>query len=465
MMLNLKNFGHFSFISVFLASSLISVARAELDSEISMNVKNSPMKSVLEIMAAKAGMELVMDSDPNISITLSQGNTTVKKLLEKMTAEQQIEYMVRGNQLIVSKRYLPNSANTGDSHLIPIKFAAVGDISGKIITIIGPEEKLLVDERTSSLIFVGSRRSFEKVMGLVQMLDLPPKQIMIEAQIVETSNSFLRNLGVALGDLSDIRMTNKSPVSGFSTNAGPTAPNIGMKAVLGRIGGRDLDFRLTAAESNGDAKVISRPKVMTLNNQQARINSGITYSIKTLSSITASTGTNTGSTAGTTGTGGIGGTTAGGVLTGGVTSVSAGLNLTITPSLVGNEQIRLVVDISNSQPDEGTAIDGIPGILTNSANTSVIVKNHETAVIAGLIKQSKSNSSSGVPILSNIPLIGWLFKSNSKSDRNNELVIFITPGVDENKIESVESPEEVAKRLPATAPDSPADDSFSPVEE
>jgi len=465
MMLNLKNFGHFSFISVFLASSLISVARAELDSEISMNVKNSPMKSVLEIMAAKAGMELVMDSDPNISITLSQGNTTVKKLLEKMTAEQQIEYMVRGNQLIVSKRYLPNSANTGDSHLIPIKYAAVGDISGKIITIIGPEEKLLVDERTSSLIFVGSRRSFEKVMGLVQMLDLPPKQIMIEAQIVETSNSFLRNLGVALGDLSDIRMTNKSPVSGFSTNAGPTAPNIGMKAVLGRIGGRDLDFRLTAAESNGDAKVISRPKVMTLNNQQARINSGITYSIKTLSSITASTGTNTGSTAGTTGTGGIGGTTAGGVLTGGVTSVSAGLNLTITPSLVGNEQIRLVVDISNSQPDEGTAIDGIPGILTNSANTSVIVKNHETAVIAGLIKQSKSNSSSGVPILSNIPLIGWLFKSNSKSDRNNELVIFITPGVDENKIESVESPEEVAKRLPATAPDSPADDSFSPVEE
>ena len=460
MMLNLKNFGHFSFISVFLASSLISVARAELDSEISMNVKNSPMKSVLEIMAAKAGMELVMDSDPNISITLSQGNTTVKKLLEKMTAEQQIEYMVRGNQLIVSKRYLPNTANTGDSHLIPIKYAAVGDISGKIITIIGPEEKLLVDERTSSLIFVGSRRSFEKVMGLVQMLDLPPKQIMIEAQIVETSNSFLRNLGVALGDLSDIKMTNKSPVSGFSTNAGPTSPNIGMKAVLGRIGGRDLDFRLTAAESNGDAKVISRPKVMTLNNQQARINSGITYSIKTLSSISASSTSSSGSSSSSSS-----GTSGSGVLTGGVTSVSAGLNLTITPSLVGNEQIRLVVDISNSQPDEGTAIDGIPGILTNSANTSVIVKNHETAVIAGLIKQSKSNSSSGVPILSNIPLIGWLFKSNSKSDRNNELVIFITPGVDENKIESVESPEEVAKRLPATAPDSPADDSFSPVEE
>jgi type IV pilus assembly protein PilQ len=199
---------------------------------------------------------------------------------------------------------------------------------------------------------------------------------------------------------------------------------------------------------------------MTLNNQQARINSGITYSIKTLSSISASsTSSSVSSSSSSSGTSGSG------VLTGGVTSVSAGLNLTITPSLVGNEQIRLVVDISNSQPDEGTAIDGIPGILTNSANTSVIVKNHETAVIAGLIKQSKSNSSSGVPILSNIPLIGWLFKSNSKSDRNNELVIFITPGVDENKIESVESPEEVAKRLPATAPDSPADDSFSPVEE
>ena len=444
-------------------------ANAELDARMSMNVKDTSLKNVLEIMAAKAGLELVLESDPNVNVTLAQNNATVKQILEKISTEQQIEYSVAGNKLIINKRYLGNPTSIGDSHLIPIKYASVTDVSSKISNIIGAEERIMVDERTSSLIFVGSRRSFERIMRLVQMIDLPPKQIMIEAQIVETSNMFLRNLGVALGDLSDTRLRNDTRMTGFTTNAGPSSPNISLKAILGRVDGRNLDMRITAAESNGDARVISRPKVMTLNNQQARINSGITYSIKTLSAINAGgvggVGGVGGGAVGGGAVGGVGGVGGAGMLAGGVTSVNAGLTLNILPSLVGNDQVRLQVDINNSQPDEGTAIDGIPGILTNSANTSVIVKNRETAVIAGLIKQSKTNSSSGVPILSSIPLIGALFKSDSKSDRNNELVIFITPTVEENRVEREETPEEVAARLPATAPDSPADDSFSPKED
>jgi type IV pilus assembly protein PilQ len=444
---------------------VLPLARAELDARMSMNVKDTPLKSVLEIVAAKAGLELVLETDPNVNITLAQGSATVKQVLEKLSTEQQIEYSIVGNKLIVNKRYMSLPTSIGDSHLIPIKYASVNDVSAKINNIIGSDERIMVDERTSSLIFVGSRRSFERIMRLVQMIDLPPKQIMIEAQIVETSNMFLRNLGVALGDLSDTRLRNDTRMTGFTTNAGPTSPNISLKAILGRVDGRNLDMRITAAESSGDARVISRPKVMTLNNQQARINSGITYSIKTLSAINAqNVGGAGGGTAGGSGAvGGVGG--AGGMLAGGVTSVNAGLTLNILPSLVGNDQVRLQVDINNSQPDEGSAIDGIPGILTNSANTSVIVKNRETAVIAGLIKQSKTNSDSGVPILSSIPLIGSLFKSISKSDRNNELVIFITPTVEENKVDREETPAEVAARLPATAPDSPADDTFNPKEE
>ncbi len=449
---------------------VLPLARAELDARMSMNVKDTPLKSVLEIMAAKAGLELVLETDPNVNVTLAQGSATVKQLLEKLSSEQQIEYSIVGNKLIVNKRYMALPSSVGDSHLIPIKYASVNDVSAKISNIIGGDERIMVDERTSSLIFVGSRRSFERIMRLVQMIDLPPKQIMIEAQIVETSNMFLRNLGVALGDLSDTRLRNDTPLTGFTTNSGPTSPNISLKAILGRVDGRNLDMRITAAESSGDARVISRPKVMTLNNQQARINSGITYSIKTLSAINAQNvggiggGGVGGGAVGGGAVGGVGGG-AGGMLAGGVTSVNAGLTLNILPSLVGNDQVRLQVDINNSQPDEGSAIDGIPGILTNSANTSVIVKNRETAVIAGLIKQSKTNSNSGVPILSNIPLIGALFKSDAKSDRNNELVIFITPTVEENKVDREETPAEVAARLPATAPDSPADDTFNPKEE
>jgi type II secretory pathway component GspD/PulD (secretin) len=87
------------------------------------------------------------------------------------------------------------------------------------------------------------------------------------------------------------------------------------------------------------------------------------------------------------------------------------------------------VEINNSSSDMGNSVDGIPGIMQNSANTAVIVRNKQTAVIAGLIKQAKSKTSSGVPFLQDIPLIGSFFKSRSVSDNNNELVIFLTPSL------------------------------------
>jgi type II secretory pathway component GspD/PulD (secretin) len=112
-----------------------------------------------------------------------------------------------------------------------------------------------------------------------------------------------------------------------------------------------------------------------------------------------------------------------------VTPINAGLTLNVLPLLVGDEEIRMTVDINNSTSDMGNSVDGIPGIMQNSANTAVIVRNKQTAVIAGLIKQAKSKTSSGVPFLQDIPLIGSFFKSRSVTDNNNELVIFLTPSI------------------------------------
>jgi type II secretory pathway component HofQ len=112
-----------------------------------------------------------------------------------------------------------------------------------------------------------------------------------------------------------------------------------------------------------------------------------------------------------------------------VTSLQAGLNLDILPILVGDDEIKLNVDINNSTSDVGSSVDGIPGILKNSANTTVIVRDKQTAVIAGLIKQNKAKTSGGVPFLQDIPLLGLLFKSHEVLNQNNELVIFLTPTI------------------------------------
>jgi type IV pilus assembly protein PilQ len=150
--------------------------------------------------------------------------------------------------------------------------------------------------------------------------------------------------------------------------------------------------------------------VVTLNNTAANIQSGISFNIKTLSAV---------------GTGGGAATTA----TGGVATLNAGLTLNVTPTIMGQDLIRLNIVINNSQPDESQIVDGIPGIVNNAATTSVIVAGGRTAVIAGLVKNTGGRSVASVPFFANIPILGAFFRNSTSSDRNNELVIFITPQI------------------------------------
>ena len=379
-----------------------SQAQAQIDSFVSVNAHDAPIRNVLDAVAERAGLQLVMESDPNVNITLTQSGMTARQILEKLSDDQQIDYTIQGSQLIVSKHQITAAGTVGDAQEIVLKYANATELALKLTQVVGKDSKILADESANKLIFMGSPKAFDKVKSLVKLFDAPQKQIMIEALIVETSHSYLEQLGISTAFLGD-----------STTTAGPTSPNGTFKTAVNILSGRALDINLTAAESKGDAKVISRPKVITLNNKIAKIQSGLTYNVKTLSSVIVPGTASAQNTAG--------------VLTGGVTSIQAGLSLNILPSIVGEESIRLAVDINDSQPDNGSAIDGIPGILTNSANTTVIVKNKQTAVIAGLIKKQKSNTSDGVPFLSDIPLLGLLFKSHSVSDQNNELVIFLTP--------------------------------------
>jgi type II secretory pathway component GspD/PulD (secretin) len=251
-----------------------------------------------------------------------------------------------------------------------------------------------------------------------------------------------------------------------TTNPGPNNPNAAFKTVLTGINAKTLEIRLNAAETNGDAKVISRPKVTTLNNKAATIQSGITFFVKTLSNVLTTdipaqrSGVGAvGGAGGVGGVGGVGGAGGLGTVAGGVTSLQAGLNLDILPILVGDDEIKLNVDINNSTSDLGSSVDGIPGILKNSANTTVIVRDKQTAVIAGLIKQNKAKTSGGVPFLQDIPLLGLLFKSHEVIDQNNELVIFLTPTIgnpENTKTDSYvggesESELEAASREPANS--------------
>ena len=389
---------------------------ADLDSRVTVNLRNAPIRNVFEIIAAKVGLQLVMDAELTQNVTISENAITAKKLLEKLAVENSIEYLITGTQLIVDKTKPGGGSQTGgDSHEIILKNAMASELVNKIGQVFSGDGKLLADEHSNKLIYLGSQKSFDKLKSLVSHFDSPQRQIMIEAIIVETTHNFLQQIGIALGS-----SNSSNTVSGSINTSGPTAPNITFNALLGRINSNALNVKLTAAETKGDAKIVSRPKVVTLNNRAAKVESGVTFNIKTLSNVSAGTAGGSATGAGQ------------GVVTGTVTSIDAVLSLNILPLLIGEDEIKLTVDINDSSPDLASSVDGIPGILKNTASTAVIIKNRQTAVIAGLVKQSKSKSATGVPFLSQIPILGWLFRSNSVSDTNSELVIFLTPTIDES---------------------------------
>ena len=153
-------------------------------------------------------------------------------------------------------------------------------------------------------------------------------------------------------------------------------------------------------------------KVVTLNNQTADIHSGVTYNVKTLTSTNVSDGS-----------GGLE------TVSGGLEEITAGLDLKVKPNVVEDGKIKLMVEVINSEPDNSLAVDGIPGIVDNSAKSSLIVNDGDTVSLVGLMKTNFSHTETGIPWLRRIPLLGILFGGYNSSDTRSELVIFITPRI------------------------------------
>lgn len=386
----------------------------------SFEVSGASAKSVLELVAKKANLEISLQGDFQDKVSYSFEKATLRSALDALAKDVGFTYSVSNGTMVVSKiasssgRSLASVSSGGSSSIkmLELKFVDAEEMATKLKPLMGAGEEVYVDKALNTLAISSSDATYRRVLEFASIFDRLPNQIMIEAKIVETNNNFSRELGFLLGDLSDTTMNNTSKVTGISTPNVASTPFFRAKYRVGVMDNRALDVRLIAAETKGDAKVISRPKVVTINNTRAVINSGLIFNVKTLSN-QSSTNTD--------------GTTS--AVTGGLQQVEAGLNLGVLPSIVNNSFIRLLVDVNNSEPESTISVDGIPGISTNSANTSIIVENGSTAVIAGLIKNSKSQGRTGVPFLSEIPILGMLFRSDANSERNNELVILITPKI------------------------------------
>jgi len=295
------------------------------------------------------------------------------------------------------------------------------------------EGKVSAHDQTNSVLITDLPENIARLVSIINDLDKPVCQILIEAKIVETTKNFSNTFGIQWGGhYNDGPPSGKTfpsitvggGISGSNFNntpanyavnlPGSSTPYGSMDFMLGHIKDKmALNMRLSAMEDSGNGRVISQPRIMTLDNTQATISSGETVQLPPAVS---------------------NGTT---VVTGGAnqqtsssdTEKEAKTKLTVTPHIISDSKVKLSLIVNRDTLDFSRTINNVPILLTREAETELILNNGETAVIGGLATSGVTQQMSAVPWLSKIPLLGWLFKGKTNKSDSGELLVFITPHI------------------------------------
>ena len=312
------------------------------------------------------------------------------------------------------------------TRIVPVNYARAKDLRPNLEKLLSRRGGIIIDDRTNNMVITDTQASLDAVLALIEQLDRATPQVMIEARIVESSRTFLRELGIQLGlaysQITDRTFPNRIDIRGGQPAASgggglvtppapanflldlPAAVATGSGGAIGftltSIGGTILDAQLSALETSGRGKIISSPKIATLDNTEAQIQSGRKIPVATISA----EGTRT-------------------------EFVDASTTLKVTPHVTPNDYISMKIVATKNEPDFTNSVNGIPTITTREANTDMLVKDGDTVVIGGLYRRTIQSNRSSVPGLSNIPVIGWLFRKDRESDESDELLIFLTPRI------------------------------------
>jgi len=295
-----------------------------------------------------------------------------------------------------------------------------GGSSETSVGILSPRGSFLIDVRTNTLIIKDTQASINAIKRLVAVVDKPIKQVLIEARIVEASDNFQRDIGVRWGGSiknntgvrfpSSVTVGSATGVSGTTGNRGflvdlPAAVQTGSGGAIGIALGSltnliNLDLELSAAESEGEIKIISNPRVITTNLKPAKISQGVDVAFST----TSQNGTQT-------------------------QFKKAVLSLTATPQITADNHVIMQLLVTKDSPFLDSAGATTASISTKTVETEVYMDNGETVVIGGIYTRDMVKSTNKVPGLASIPILGYLFQKNLKKDNRSELLVFVTPKI------------------------------------
>jgi len=425
----------------------------------SMEFRDVDLKDVVRVFSKETGLNIIFNDEFNKKVTISFKRVTLKNAFESLLKSQGLSYVEENGILILTKEDISLKENKLTTVVYPVQYQNIKDMGIILSKTISKEGAVVADEGTSSIIIKDYPQNHIKIKKLLAQLDTKTPQILIEARIIETSKKYAEQFGIQWGfgvnrtkgtPTISIPGTDNAntPVKSITSSSGGTASgsagtspnytvNLPATAAFGGLGltlgslfnAATLDIQLSAMEENGAGKILSSPKILTLNNKEAKITAGSVFYVRSLATTGTST-TGTSSTAGastTSSAGAVAGTT--GTVTTGLNQIEATLELSVTPRVTETGDVQLKIKTLKQDADFGRAIENIPAINKRSAETQLIVKDGETIVIGGIIQDTKGKTEESVPFFSKIPIIGWLFKNERKNDEAVEMIIFITPRI------------------------------------
>jgi type IV pilus assembly protein PilQ len=425
---------------------------------LTLNFQDIDVRSVLQLLADTSGQNIVVSDSVTGNLTLRLQNVPWDQALDIVLRTKGLDKRRQDNVIIIgpteelaTREKAELAAHKEVQELSPthtefmqVNYAKVADLQ-KLIkntsakdSMLSPRGSLSIDERTNTLLVQDTSDKLADIRRLVQTLDVPVKQVLIEARIVIVSDTFERDLGARLGitgfttagagSLISVSGTNvgtdtiTQSVLPSATGAAPTgnvqlptldnryqvnlpAANTNGSIALSVLGGKHLlDLELSAAQNEGKSETVSSPRVITANQKQATIMQGVEIPYQESASSGATT----------------------------TQFKNAVLSLKVTPLITPDNRVILDLDVSDdSVGQQVTSATGgsVPSIDTREIITQVLVNDGQTVVLGGILDTTKTYSANKVPFFADIPVLGYLFRSTTNINNKTELLIFITPKI------------------------------------
>jgi type IV pilus assembly protein PilQ len=405
---------------------------------VSLDFQGADLRAVLRTFAEISGLNVVIDPAVSGSVDVALRDVPWDQALDIILRANKLGYMVDGTIVRIApltvlseeeqqrRKLAEDQALAGELRVLTktLSYAKAEELQELLTrSALSQRGTVQFDTRTNTLIITDLADRLNTAAELINTLDRPQPQVEIEARIVQTTKNYARELGVqwgfagrvdpTLGNTTGLAFPNSGAITGRlggAVDPAPTGVNLPVEKAtsavgiaLGSVNGAfNLDVALSALEKSGQIRLLSTPRVSTQNNVEAEITQGTQIPIQTIANNTVT-----------------------------VSFKDAALTLKVTPQITASNTVIMRIFMENAVPDFGNAAGPaqIPPILTQRAQTSVLVSDGETTVIAGIYKSSQSANSEGVPGLSRIPLLSWLFKREVMNDDSSELLIFITPRI------------------------------------